>query len=257
MRALLAGPSGVNKDLVVANLLACLRRHDDDTPADGDAGASAAGASESTHSTPDDDLFVASVEDEFARQGGDLPSTLAAFRPRYQLDAWQRAGQHIARRLESLDPRHTLITAHLTYYTSGRQFSLLDIPTVRRWRPDCIITLVDDMLDIHAALQAPRCRPPHPLPAAPCAKSWPGAPPKSQWATSSPATSTSSAKSPTMWSASSTRPKCCAASSSAAASTPWCTPASPSPPCAIPPSCAPPLTPCAPNSTAASSSLTP
>lgn len=167
MRALLAGPSGVNKDLVIANLLACLRRHSHDAPATpagngpSDADAGDRRVDDSDHHDyaaplppPDPhDILIASVEDEFARQGGDLPSTLAAFRPRYQLDAWQRAGQHIAHQLETLDPRHTLITAHLTYYTSGRQFSLLDIPTVRRWRPDCIITLVDDMLDIHAALQ--------------------------------------------------------------------------------------------------------
>ena len=92
------------------------------------------------------------MEAVFARQGDDLASTLAAFRPRYQLDAWQRAGLAIAEQMEDLDPRHSLLATHLTYYTSGRQFSLIDIPTIRRWRPDCIITLVDDMLDIRAAL---------------------------------------------------------------------------------------------------------
>ena len=147
MRALLAGISGVNKDIVVANLIDRLR-------ANGDIGAPAdAGAYGDRLNGPDArELFAASVEDVFAQQGDDLASTLAAFRPRYQLSAWQRAGLAIAEEMEDLDPRHSLLATHLTYYTSGRQFSLIDIPTIRRWRPDCIITLVDDMLDIHAAL---------------------------------------------------------------------------------------------------------
>ncbi len=138
MRALLAGTSGVDKGVVVANLLGRLAAHGDvpEAPA-----------------VDPRAVLVASVEDVIAEQGDDLASSLASFRPRYQLAAWQRAGLEIAERLEAIDPRHSLIDAHLTYYTSGRQFSLIDVPTIRRWRPDCIITLVDDMLDIHAALQ--------------------------------------------------------------------------------------------------------
>ena len=147
MRALLAGISGVNKDAVVANLVDRLNAH-------GDIGGPHS-VSPSPHPSAEPDpreLVAASVEDVFAQQGDDLASTLAAFRPRYQLGAWQRAGQAIAEQMEDLDPRHSLLATHLTYYTSGRQFSLIDIPTIRRWRPDCIITLVDDMLDIRAAL---------------------------------------------------------------------------------------------------------
>ena len=147
MRALLAGISGVNKDIVVANLIDRLRTNGDIAAPEGaddyPVSRSAMDARE---------LFAASVEDVFAQQGDDLASTLAAFRPRYQLGAWQRAGLAIAEEMEDLDPRHSLLSTHLTYYTSGRQFSLIDIPTIRRWRPDCIITLVDDMLDIRAAL---------------------------------------------------------------------------------------------------------
>ena len=147
MRALLAGISGVNKDIVVANLIDRLRANADIAAPEGadeyPVSRSAADAR---------DLFAASVEEVFARQGDDLASTLAAFRPRYQLGAWQRAGLAIAEEMEDLDPRHSLLSTHLTYYTSGRQFSLIDIPTIRRWRPDLIITLVDDMLDIHAGL---------------------------------------------------------------------------------------------------------
>ncbi len=138
MRALLAGTSGVDKGVVIANLIDRLTAHGDvpDAPA-----ASLR------------DVLVANVEDAIAEQGDDLASALASFRPTYQLASWRRAGLGIAEQLESVDPRHSLIAAHLTYYTSGRQFSLIDLPTIRRWRPDCIITLVDDMLDIHAALQ--------------------------------------------------------------------------------------------------------
>ena len=145
MRALLAGISGVNKDSVVANLVTRLRSNGDIGGAADDYGSSDSGVDPR-------ELLSASVEAVFARQGDDLASTLAAFRPRYQLDAWQRAGLAIAEQMEDLDPRHSLLATHLTYYTSGRQFSLIDIPTIRRWRPDCIITLVDDMLDIRAAL---------------------------------------------------------------------------------------------------------
>ena len=149
MRALLAGISGVNKDSVVANLVTRLRSNGDISGAADDYGSSNAGADSGVDPR---ELLSASVEAVFARQGDDLASTLAAFRPRYQLDAWQRAGLAIAEQMEDLDPRHSLLATHLTYYTSGRQFSLIDIPTIRRWRPDCIITLVDDMLDIRAAL---------------------------------------------------------------------------------------------------------
>ena len=147
MRALLAGISGVNKDSVVANLVTRLRSNGDIRGGVDDYGSSSADSDVDPR-----ELLAASVEDVFARQGDDLASTLAAFRPRYQLDAWQRAGLAIAEQMEDLDPRHSLLATHLTYYTSGRQFSLIDIPTIRRWRPDCIITLVDDMLDIRAAL---------------------------------------------------------------------------------------------------------
>ena len=147
MRALLAGISGVNKDIVVENLLDRLRVNGDISAATG-----VDWHPESGGGTDARELFAASVEDVFARQGDDLASTLAAFRPTYQLGAWQRAGGAIAEEMEDLDPRHCLLSTHLTYYTSGRQFSLIDIPTIRRWRPDCIITLVDDMLDIRAAL---------------------------------------------------------------------------------------------------------
>ncbi len=147
MRALLAGISGVNKDIVVANLVSRLR-------ANGDIGHDTAAQVHPPADTDPDpaELLHSSVETVFAQQGNDLASTLAAFRPSYQLAAWQRAGLAIAEQMEDLDPRHSLLSAHLTYYTSGRQFSLIDIPTIRRWRPDCIITLVDDMLDIRAAL---------------------------------------------------------------------------------------------------------
>ena len=138
MRALLAGTSGVDKGVVVSNLIDRLVSHGD--------------ISDATAADPRD-VLVANVEDTIAERSDDLASVLASFRPRYQLAAWQRAGLAIAERLESVDPRHSLITTHLTYYTSGRQFSIIDLPTIRRWRPDCIITLVDDMLDIHAAMQ--------------------------------------------------------------------------------------------------------
>ena len=142
MRALLAGISGVNKDIVVSNLLGRLRAHGE---------VSASPDSPANDANPRE-LVAASIEDTLAAQGNELAGVLAAFRPAYQLAAWQRAGLEIAERLEAADPRHSLIAAHLTYYTSGRQFSLIDLPTIRRWRPDCIITLVDDMLDIHSAL---------------------------------------------------------------------------------------------------------
>ena len=157
MRALLAGISGVNKDIVVANLVGRLRAHGDvgggadDDDYDYRDGTIVAGSGPGSEPEPQE-LLAASVEAILAQQGDDLASTLAAFRPRYQLDAWQRAGLAIAEQMEELDPRHSLLATHLTYYTSGRQFSLIDIPTIRRWRPDCIITLVDDMLDIRAAL---------------------------------------------------------------------------------------------------------
>ena len=142
MRALLAGISGVNKDIVVANLLRRLSAHGDIiAPTD----------AASPHANPSE-LLAVSIEDTLTGQGNELAGVLAAFRPAYQLAAWQRAGVAIAERLEATHPRHSLIAAHLTYYTSGRQFSLIDLPTIRRWRPDCIITLVDDMLDIHSAL---------------------------------------------------------------------------------------------------------
>ena len=143
MRALLAGISGVNKNIVVANLLARLRDHGEVT--------SQAGADATAEADPREFLF-AGIEEALAAQGNELAGVLAAFRPTYQLAAWKRAGQAIAEQIEATDPRHSLIAAHLTYYTSGRQFSLIDLPTIRRWRPDCIITLVDDMLDIHSAL---------------------------------------------------------------------------------------------------------
>ena len=143
MRALLAGTSGVDKGVVISNLIARLAAHGD-IPRDTDGANSDAN---SRH------VLVANVEDIIAEQGDDLASALSSFRPRYQLAAWQRAGLRISQQLESADPHHCLIAAHLTYYTSGRQFSLIDVPTIRRWRPDCIITLVDDMLDIHAAMQ--------------------------------------------------------------------------------------------------------
>ena len=159
MRALLAGISGVNKDVVVANLIGRLRANGDiRSPAPrgrDDCGPDAADAGYAPGGEPPPDprdLYTASVEEALARQGDDLASTLAAFRPTYHLAAWQRAGQSVAEQLEDLDPRHCLLSTHLTYYTSGRQFSLIDIPTIRRWRPDCIITLVDDMLDIRAGL---------------------------------------------------------------------------------------------------------
>ena len=157
MRALLAGISGVNKDVVVANLLGRLRANGDigsaiDTQGYGAHGRGAHGYADQQVWADPQELFAASVEDVFAEQGDDLASTLSSFRPTYQLDAWQRAGLAIAEQMEDLDPRHSLLSTHLTYYTSGRQFSLIDIPTIRRWRPDCIITLVDDMLDIRAAL---------------------------------------------------------------------------------------------------------
>ncbi len=155
MRALLAGISGVNKDSVVANLVSRLQAHHDiGSPADNlGYGDTTIGANAGPVSEPDPrELLAASVEAVFAQQGSDLASTLASFRPRYQLDAWQRAGLAIAEQMEDIDPRHCLLSTHLTYYTSGRHFSLIDIPTIRRWRPDCIITLVDDMLDIRAAL---------------------------------------------------------------------------------------------------------
>ena len=142
MRALLAGISGVNKDIVVANLLARLRDH----------GEVSAPSGPDTLAVDPAELLTASIEDALAAQGNELAGVLAAFRPAYQLAAWKRAGLAIAERIEAADPRHSLIAAHLTYYTSGRQFSLIDLPTIRRWRPDCIITLVDDMLDIHSAL---------------------------------------------------------------------------------------------------------
>ena len=64
-------------------------------------------------------MLVANVEDIMAEQGDDLASALSSFRPRYQLAAWQRAGLRISQQLESADPHHCLIAAHLTYYTTA------------------------------------------------------------------------------------------------------------------------------------------
>lgn len=153
MRALLTGISGVNKDIVVANLLGRLRAHGEvGPPPPGPEDGGRAGDAANPDFIDKREFLFAGIEEALAAQGNELAGVLAAFRPAYQLAAWQRAGQEIAQQLEATDPRHSLIAAHLTYYTNGRQFSLIDLPTIRRWRPDCIITLVDDMLDIHSAL---------------------------------------------------------------------------------------------------------
>ena len=158
MRALLAGTSGVGKDTAIQNLIAQLAQHgelpvDDDVYYDRPDAPPAPITDAAPPTFHPHDLVVANIESVLADQGDELAGILAAYRPAYQLDAWRRAGQSIADRLESVAPRHSLIAAHLTYYVSGRQFSLIDLPTIRRWQPDCIITLVDDMLDVHAALQ--------------------------------------------------------------------------------------------------------
>ena len=66
MRALLAGTSGVDKGVVIANLIDRLSAHGDfpDAPA----------------ANPRD-VLVANVEDAIAAQGDDLASALASFRP--------------------------------------------------------------------------------------------------------------------------------------------------------------------------------
>ena len=168
MRVLLAGASGVDKDIAIANLLGRLRAHGEvgGPPAGEDNAGSAAPGATAPASAPDpalasasnpapdpQEVLVAGIEGALAARGHELAGVLAAFRPTYQLAAWRQAGQDIADELAAAAPRHAIIAAHLTYYTSGRQFSLIDLPTIRRWRPDCIITLVDDMLDIHAALR--------------------------------------------------------------------------------------------------------
>ena len=94
MRALLAGISGVNKDIVVANLLGRLRAH----------GEVNVLSDPSVDATAPRELVAASIEDTLAAQGNELAGVLAAFRPAYQLAAWQRAGLEIAERLEAAGP---------------------------------------------------------------------------------------------------------------------------------------------------------
>ena len=157
--------------------------------------------------------------------------------------------------LEAADPRHSLIAAHLTYYTSGRQFSLIDLPTIRRWRPDCIITLVDDMLDIHSALSRRdadrhtnfRLRLREIL-------AWLAA--EIAMADLLSVISSRSGPSRTTSSASNTPPRCSTASFFAAGSILWSIPVFPSRPYATTPICGLPSTGFAANCIAASSSLT-
>ena len=193
MRALLAGTSGVDTGVVVSNLIDRLVSHGD--------------ISDATAADPRD-VLVANVEDTIAERSDDLASVLASFRPRYQLAAWQRAGLAIAERLESVDPRHSLITTHLTYYTSGRQFSIIDLPTIRRWRPTA-----SSRWWTTCWISTPRCSGAMPN-ATPtfgcgCGKSSPGAPPKSPWPTCWRVISTKCGPFPITWWVLNTPPRCC------------------------------------------------
>lgn len=130
MRAILAGITGVQKDIVFENLKQCMAANGMDT-------------------LDDRHLYHVSLEDRMGELGGGtFTPLLSGFNPQYQVQLWRRAGQSILEELTTNRPDHALMSMHITCYAQGRLFSLIDLQTLQQFRPDFIITLIDDVLDI-------------------------------------------------------------------------------------------------------------
>lgn len=84
--------------------------------------------------------------------GSRLPGTferyLDSFNQERQTTLWQQALDRILDRLERERPEHVFLSVHCTFYRNSRFFSPLDWNRLRAFKPDVLVTLIDDVYDV-------------------------------------------------------------------------------------------------------------
>lgn len=108
--------------------------------------------------TTDKDLAnrvgVYDVEDAIKETGGGDPRLLAGVRSgRAQRQRWRIAWAQIQSRVENSGDRCSIINIHLVFAHGGRRVCPADLTAVGRWRPDLIVTLIDDVYAVKRRIQ--------------------------------------------------------------------------------------------------------
>ena len=84
---------------------------------------------------------------------GDYISYLDQFNSRQQSTVWDQSWDALERDLAQSGSEHAFISLHATYFRKNRFFSLLDFDRLRRFDPDVILTLIDDVHDCWYRIQ--------------------------------------------------------------------------------------------------------
>jgi adenylate kinase len=73
-----------------------------------------------------------------------LWSFLTNLNEREQHDRWSGTFESIMTEIDRENPRHVLLSMHMTFFQSSRFFTLIDQTKLKLFRPDLFVTLVDD-----------------------------------------------------------------------------------------------------------------
>lgn len=132
MRVILAGTTGVNKEKVANRIISKVLAN---------------------NSLPPDPQNVNSLEyirhfdfeDELEKKNKiKLWAFLSTLNVREQQIRWNDTFDEIERVISSQPPKHVFLSLHATFFKNSRFFSLIDLDRIKKFRPDLIITLIDD-----------------------------------------------------------------------------------------------------------------
>ena len=141
MRVIFGGHTGLEKGIVIGNLLRHIREKRD------------AGDNEALNPR-----FLSYFDLELSLQrmmdGVPIVSLLETANAGYAVEAWAEAFESILRDIDRRDPEHVVLQMHFTFHVRGRSPVPYDLSQLARFRPTHVVTLIDDIYECQARVQA-------------------------------------------------------------------------------------------------------
>lgn len=100
------------------------------------------------------------VEDCIKRRFLDIVPFLEESARLLREDTWKKAMREVFADIRASSARHLFLEMHCVFYRKGRWFCPIDLALLQKFKPDCIITLVDNVYEVQQILRRDNPRDP-------------------------------------------------------------------------------------------------
>ena len=130
MRVLFTGQPGIKKSIAINRLI-------ERAQADTDTGA----------------INHLCVEDCIKRRFHGIVPFLEESARLAREDTWKKAAREVLADIKGSSASHLFLEMHCVFYRKGRWFCPIDLALIQKFKPDCIVTLVDNVYEVQRILR--------------------------------------------------------------------------------------------------------